>query len=166
MVNINSSGYNSGLSIFNNNYPAFGFNVNVTGVGQTVFWGNTGNNHKLTLTNYGAGVYDLVVPDGSVGIGTATPTHTLNVVGNANITGNLSVGRFVNVSAGGDVCIMGGNCLSSVSGGSGIANDTIANLTSIYVTRNITIANTANISVGYGRIYWDTANSRLVIKVN
>jgi hypothetical protein len=40
----------------------------------------------------------LVIRDGKVGIGTSTPTHTLNVVGNANVTGDSYIGNSSSVS--------------------------------------------------------------------
>ena len=65
----------------------------------------------------------MVTGGGSVGIGTTAPTHKLNVLGTSNFTG---VSRFENgisaigiINATTDVCIIGGNCLSTVSGGSG-----------------------------------------------
>ncbi|MCA9487829.1 MAG: hypothetical protein KC516_02600 [Nanoarchaeota archaeon] len=54
---------------------------------------------------------------GRVGIGTITPQNTLNVLGTGNFTGNIYSGGFVNATA--DVCIEGGNCLSSVTDGLG-----------------------------------------------
>ena len=40
------------------------------------------------------GTNDVVFPLGNVGIGTTTPTDALNVVGNANFTGNISSANF------------------------------------------------------------------------
>ena len=45
----------------------------------------------------------LLQPDNNVGIGTATPTHKLNVVGNTNVTENLLIGK--NITIGGDFVI-------------------------------------------------------------
>ena len=46
-----------------------------------LFLGRDGSNNDLVITD-----------DGLVGIGTTSPTHKLNVVGNMNLTGNLTVG--------------------------------------------------------------------------
>jgi len=62
--------------------------VNVSG---TVYASNISSNSPLQLQT--AGTTRLFINDttGNVGIGTTSPTHALNVVGNTNITGSLIV---------------------------------------------------------------------------
>ncbi len=62
----------------------------------------------------------VMATNGWVGVGTETPNATLTINGNATITGNFTGDT--------DFCINGGNCLSSVSGGTyddGWINNTI-----------------------------------------
>ena len=64
----------------------------------------------------------LVYDNGTyVGIGTATPTYLLDVNGSGNIVNDFRVGNdlFVTgwVNSSEDVCIVGGNCLSTVASG-------------------------------------------------
>ena len=61
-------------------------------------------------TNSGFSEKMTILEDGNVGINTTTPTNLLNVVGDANFTGNVTTQT--------DFCIEGGDCLSSVSASS------------------------------------------------
>ncbi len=68
----------------------------------------------------------MILKDGgNIGINTATPQNTLNVIGDGNFTGN--------VTSQVDFCIEGGNCLSSVSG-SGSDATWLANWTAYNTT--------------------------------
>ncbi len=54
--------------------------------------GDIGTLHTMTLEN------------GSVGIGTTSPQNTLNVIGEGNFTGNLTIGDCIIFSNGGQIC--------------------------------------------------------------
>ena len=59
----------------------------------TIFDGVSYATSRLTFQSVTAGptwVDTLSLKDGNVGIGTTTPTHKLNVVGNVNVTGNIT----------------------------------------------------------------------------
>ena len=58
-----------------------------------------------------------IADDGKVGIGMTSPTEKLHVNGSINVT------------TGNDVCIEGGNCLSSVGGGSSLWTNSSGNAT-------------------------------------
>jgi len=62
-----------------------GFYLTGAGNGQQYIYDNA-ENLKILLNSVG----DSYFNGGNVGIGTTTPTHKLNVVGNANITGNIT----------------------------------------------------------------------------
>ena len=92
--------------------------------------GNGQGDMHLALENTNdasnVGIADAVMTlthEGFVGIGTATPTHKLNVVGDINATG--------------DVCTDSGNCLNSVSG----SGPWVSTATTIYNT-------TASVGIG------------------
>ncbi|NIO20637.1 MAG: hypothetical protein GTN76_07835 [Candidatus Aenigmarchaeota archaeon] len=77
-----------------------------------------------------AGLGDIWVPNGKVGIGTTDPQQQLDVVGNINST------NYINATT--DVCIQGGNCLSNVLGSE---SDTLQTVTTrgATTTDNVTI---------------------------
>ncbi len=86
--------------------------------------------------------------DGNVGIGTTSPTHTLNVVGNANITGTLYVSE-TNISTWMYNETIGAYTYTDTA----IANNMtvgvlqgLLNATDIYSTYNATYANMGNFS--------------------
>ena len=70
------------------------------------------------LNNYG-----LIVQNGSVGIGTTTPTEQLDVIGNSKISGTLNLG---NIGSGTSLTNLGidssGNVVSGTTGGSSDGN--------------------------------------------
>jgi hypothetical protein len=61
----------------------------ITDWGQAGYWNKSGNNLYLKNT------------DDRVGIGTTTPSHELNVIGSANVTGNLTLGQKIVFALGG-----------------------------------------------------------------
>jgi hypothetical protein len=71
--------------------------LNTSGTGQSKAGG--------LILNTGGAANGLIVDQGDVGIGTATPSAKLDVVGN------------IQVDATSDVCIDGGSCLSTAGGG-------------------------------------------------
>jgi len=93
--------------------------ANPLGVNQIWGFRNTGTFQVTDVT--GGNLFPLQIEkatptntlylkaDGKVGIGTASPGEELEVAGDINSTG-------------GDICITGGNCLSTVSGGGGGGN--------------------------------------------
>jgi hypothetical protein len=60
----------------------------ITGTGALTFTAG-GTNQNVTLTPSGSG---RTILNGNVGIGTASPSSKLDVIGNVNVTGNLIVG--------------------------------------------------------------------------
>jgi hypothetical protein len=87
-----------------------------------------------------------------VGIGTTNPQNTLNVVGTANFTGNTTSNT--------DFCIIGGNCLSSVSSGA-MTSWTLG--ASAGTNQTITDGNTAFFVAGTGITTTAAATDRLTI---
>jgi hypothetical protein len=78
---------------------------------------------------------------GNVGIGTTNPGTTLDVAGSINATG--------------DICITGGNCLSTVSaGGSGGAG---------WTNTSTTTSTSLNVSVDSGTLFVDSTNNNVGI---
>ncbi len=65
------------------NVANFGIGVNVAGTTSATAIADfkSGNTSRL-----------FVRADGKIGIGTSTPAHTLDVVGNVNMTGNVGIG--------------------------------------------------------------------------
>ncbi|MFC1594845.1 hypothetical protein ACFL3E_00265 [Patescibacteria group bacterium] len=91
-----------------------------------ILWHNT-SNYLFLGTRSGGTTYSntIVLNNGNVGLGITSPTETLDVIGI--------------IQASTDVCIDGGACLSTVSGGSGYWDN---NGQSIYNT------NTGNVGIG------------------
>jgi len=122
------------------------------GGGRTLYVANAaGNTNELVrFENTGAGHLALFMGNGNVGIGAASPGEKLHVNGSINVT------------SGNDVCISGGNCLSSVSGGSEIWNNSgsvvkLSNLAQDWYLNNGTVGSDR-------RIYWNRANTHLVFE--
>ncbi len=82
-------------------------------------------NGSLQVTN-NLNVTGNITLFGRVGIGTETPTHLLTVVGAINATGTINSTI--------DICIEGGNCLSTLTGGNLSWNETRAN--GLYIAGN------------------------------
>ena len=97
------------LEIKSNSYPSMGFMNLADPDDEAGFYYDVANTYGfagsfLFLDNYGLarglvinyeGGTPVLIADaqlGRVGIGTATPTHELNVVGNGNFTGNVTIG--------------------------------------------------------------------------
>ena len=118
------------------------FHIENDGTGKGLFVNQDGAGTALYIENKG-GSYSLIVDGGNVGIGDTTPGEKLEVDGNINVT------------AGNDVCVTGGNCLSSVAmanSAAGWTNTSIITSTSLDVnltTGNLTIAN-GRVGIGTG----------------
>ncbi|MBI4116892.1 hypothetical protein HY449_04060 [Candidatus Pacearchaeota archaeon] len=92
-TNISQYAFNQTLQTFNtynstwdNRYLISGFAKNTTAEIQSLI-----NNTMLNLSSIQAGT--LFANDSKVGIGTSTPTHLLNVFGNSNLSGNVTLGN-------------------------------------------------------------------------
>ncbi len=94
-----SVAFGSGTTSSGNYSMAFGHNLNVSGQNTTVF-ALSGGKRDVTSDNV------FAILGGRVGVGTGAPRTTLEVNGTINSTG--------------DICIIGGPCLSSVTSGSGV----------------------------------------------
>ena len=96
---VNDSGSAVGLSVDNSGI----LNMNVVGVASDIF-SRTGNVVDLVTKSNDFAINNsnlfIDTSAGKVGIGTSTPTEKLNVVGNVNITQNLSVGHLLDVNTG------------------------------------------------------------------
>lgn len=96
------------------------------------FWGNI-------LEFRTADTVRMIINAGNVGIGTMTPGTKLEVAGNINATG-------------GDICITGGNCLSTVGsgtiGGSGTTNYVPKFTASATLGNSIIYDNGTNVGIG------------------
>jgi hypothetical protein len=193
-INVNASylsTYNSTYNNLLNQMCAVGKVVNGTYLnGSLSCITDSSGGGSLWATN-GTSIYNATVSQ--VGIGTTTPTHTLNVVGNTNLSGSLWAGNstlFVNTSSVGigttapaysleisnnakALNVSGMLYVNSNSVGIGTATLThtlnvvgTMNITgnSIY-ERNLTLsqANVSMFTAGNGKIYWD--GSRLIIQV-
>jgi len=94
VYDINTNRDNNGFLIHTYNQSAVGSFVNIVATGKKT--GNWGSNLTF-LTRGGAYTDDptekmRITSSGKVGIGTLTPTATLDVNGTANFTGNITVG--------------------------------------------------------------------------
>ena len=101
------------------NYTAYNDSwSNVTNLSYVPYTGAT-QNVDLGANNFTVNTNSFFVDSssGNVGIGTTSPGEKLHVNGSVNVT------------SGNDVCIEGGNCLSSVSGGSAIWTNSSGNAT-------------------------------------
>ena len=140
----------------------------MTGIYSYANGGNTAGELALLTTPTGGASTEAVRidKDGNVGIGTTSPTHKLNVVGDANITGDTYIGDdlFVTGQVGigtarpthtlnvvGDANVTG----SIYAGGNGIFTGTIYGDDGIFaetlnVTENINVGDTVNSGTGLG----------------
>ena len=114
---------------------------------------NVGMHISVTnaLNNYG-----LIVQNGSVGIGTTTPTEQLDVIGNSKISGTLNLG---NIGSGTSLTNLGwdssGNVVSGTTGGSSDGNGIYDGSGSLSADTTVTnggydlnITGTGNLGVG------------------
>ena len=105
----------------------YGAGLNVGGVGNkpiAVFRQDAASNSDQFRIQNSSGTTRFVVDESfNVGIGVSNPTKELEVDGDIEVT------------SGNDICISGGNCLSTAGGGggSGIENGSQGNLTRLYV---------------------------------
>lgn len=130
--------------------------------GGTDTAGNTADGYLAFYTATGSANNNLerarFDKDGDFGIGLTNPQQKLHVNGNARIDGRAKVDGDINVTSGNDICITGGQCLSSVAAGtvtgSGAANH-IA-----YWSDGTTVAADTN------QLYWDASANELGIGTN
>ncbi len=151
-------------------------NINFGYNGYGWYWkyvgSQSGNDNELELWSEGAGSTDQQVyeieQDGeinflqNVGIGTSSPTHTLTVVGDLNVTGETCVGSG---------CISGFDVLNqtamvwSVNTTANIQN--LLNSTGIYSTYNATYdAYAYNVSLNYTQRVFDNWNDDWISTYN
>ena len=97
IVNYNNNGTNPG------NTSVGGFEISTTPFERYggIYSIATKGTERFTITGSGDVGIGTASPNDKLGIGTTSPTHKLNVLGNANITTNLTVGEnlFVNQSS-------------------------------------------------------------------
>ncbi|MFC1768329.1 beta strand repeat-containing protein, partial [Nanoarchaeota archaeon] len=121
MLNLESDTGSAYLSMVGSNYPMSIvanrglLNVDNAADGLIFHPGNTGNIIFATGNLWNQSMN--IESDGKVGINTSTPSHTLNVKGDANITGNLIVGNSVisDLNVTGDLRVDGVSYLSNVT---------------------------------------------------
>ncbi len=106
---------------------------------------SSASDYSLELSNTGSGDYNLFV-GGNVGIGTTSPQRALHVT--ADILSNATI------NATGDICIEGGNCLSSAGSG---------NLGGAGAADRAAFWSDANTLSYDGNFTWDDSNKRLGI---
>jgi hypothetical protein len=116
----------------------------------------------------------VVNASGNVGIGTTTPTNPLSVVGNANITGNTTLGSSGlntaaingNITATGNLTVDGDTTLGAFSSNTSLirGNVTLGSFGSSTLTINGTAVSTPNgLNFDSNTLYIDALNNRVGI---
>ncbi|MBS3099993.1 hypothetical protein J4463_02140 [Candidatus Pacearchaeota archaeon] len=128
-------------------YSTLSFQDNA--VQQFAIFKDTGNNLRISNSS-GTMRFVIQQTTGNVGINTLSPNQKLTVVGTVNMTGGGATVTGLNIDSSGNV---------------GIGTTTPTQLLDVAGNFNMSQSG-ANISLGGGLIYWDSVNSRMVIKVS